>query len=141
MPNERDRQASPRRKFLVATVLTVLIGLISRHVTWVPAWIGDLLWATTVYFVISLLLPRTASWRRAAAALTFSFLIEVSQLCHRPWLDHIRDSTLGHLLLGSTFVWTDLIAYTAGVALGIAITTSWCANAVRPTPAAGNGSR
>jgi len=121
-PGAQRGSARSRWKFIVAAFSTVLIGLASRQLPWVPAWVGDVLWATTVYYLISALVPRATRWRRGAAALIFSYLIEFSQLYHRPWLDHIRDNTAGHLVLGSTFTWTDLAAYTAGVALGIATT-------------------
>jgi hypothetical protein len=121
-PGEQGGSARSRWKFIAAAVATVLIGLTSRQLPWVPAWVGDMLWATTMYFLFSALTPRAARSRRGAAALTFSYLIELSQLYHRPWLDRIRDNAAGHLVLGSTFTWTDIAAYTAGVALGIAIT-------------------
>jgi hypothetical protein len=57
-----------------------------------------------------------------AVALAFSYAIEISQLYHQPWIDHIRQTTLGHLTLGTTFIWTDLVAYTVGVAVGIIAT-------------------
>lgn len=122
--------------FIAAAVVTILIGLASRRFTWVPTWVGDLLWATTVYFLISVLMPHAARWRRGLTAVIFSYLVEFSQLYHRPWLDYIRDSTLGHLALGSTFVWTDLVAYAAGVALGMAITAAWCSNTESTTATA-----
>ncbi len=126
---------------VIAAVLTVLIGLTSSQLQWVPAWVGDLLWATTVYFLISALMPHVARRRRGAAALTFSYLIELSQLYHHPWRDRIRGSTAGHLVLGSTFTWTDLAAYTAGVALGMAITTPWRPNPISLTDTRNNRSR
>jgi sterol desaturase/sphingolipid hydroxylase (fatty acid hydroxylase superfamily) len=39
------------------------------------------------------------------------------QLIQAPWLVALRAHPLGHLVLGSTFGWGDLIAYTAGVAI------------------------
>ena len=116
----RGPGGSVRWTFIAAAAATVVIGATSRQISWVPAWVGDLLWATTVYYLISALAPHAARWKRGAAALTFSYLIELSQLYHSPWLDRVRDHTAGHLVLGSTFSWTDLLAYAAGVALGIA---------------------
>lgn len=124
MLNGLRRAGRSRWAFVAATMVTILIGLASRRLAWVPAWVGDLLWATTVYFLISVVAPHAARWQRGLAALAFSFAIEFSQLYHRPWLDDVRGSTLGHLVLGSTFVWTDLVAYAAGVALGIVISGS-----------------
>ena len=51
----------------------------------------------------------------AILSLSFCFLIECSQLYHAPWIDAIRSSTLGGLILGWQFVWSDIFAYTLGV--------------------------
>jgi hypothetical protein len=45
----------------------------------------------------------------------------LTQLYQAPWLNAIRGTTLGHLVLGSTFSWTDMLAYTVGVATGATI--------------------
>lgn len=108
--------------FVMAIVVTVALGLASRQIGWVPTGIGDALWATTAYFIISAIAPQARWWRRAGVALAFSYAIEISQLYHQPWIDHIRATTLGHLALGTTFTWTDLVAYAAGVVLAIGTT-------------------
>lgn len=117
----RRKPRTRRWVFVTAVAVTIVVGLASRQIEWVPAWIGDALWATTAYFIVSAIAPRARWWRRGAAALAFSYAIEFSQLYHQPWIDNIRATTLGHLALGSTFVWADLVAYTAGVAFGIAV--------------------
>ncbi|MCA9011825.1 MAG: DUF2809 domain-containing protein [Planctomycetaceae bacterium] len=38
-----------------------------------------------------------------------------------PWLDSLRQTILGRLILGFGFLWSDLLCYTAGVAIGIGI--------------------
>ena len=45
-------------------------------------------------------------------------MIEFLQLYQAPWIHSIRAMRLGHLILGSTFNWPDLLAYLAGIALG-----------------------
>ena len=40
---------------------------------------------------------------------------------HAPWIDSIRRTTLGGLVLGFGFVWSDLACYAVGVGLGILI--------------------
>ncbi|MDJ1631891.1 DUF2809 domain-containing protein [Bacillus velezensis] len=37
------------------------------------------------------------------------------QLYHAPWIDAIRSDTLGGLILGWQFVWSDIFAYTLRV--------------------------
>ena len=38
-----------------------------------------------------------------------------------PWIDSIRHTTLGGLVLGFGFLWSDLACYAAGVGLGVTI--------------------
>ena len=54
-------------------------------------------------------------------ALVFSYLIEISQLYHALWIDAIRATTLGGLVLGFVFLWSDILCYTVGVLLGIIV--------------------
>ncbi len=42
----------------------------------------------------------------------------MSQLYHAEWIDSIRATTLGGLVLGYGFLWSDLVAYTIGVGIG-----------------------
>ncbi|WP_210116353.1 ribosomal maturation YjgA family protein [Hymenobacter fodinae] len=78
----------------------MLLGLSSRlYGAWLPSWVaayaGDTLWALLVYWLLGFGWPsRTAQWR-AIVALSFSFLIELSQLYHPTWLDAVRRTTLG----------------------------------------------
>ena len=41
-------------------------------------------------------------------------MIEFSQLYQENWIIEIRNTTLGHLVLGQGFLWSDLLAYTFG---------------------------
>ena len=77
--------------------------------------LGDALWAAMIVWWIGALAPPVTVWRRAALALAFSAVVEISQLYHAPWLDAIRRTTAGHLGLGSGFDPRDFLAYTAGV--------------------------
>ena len=88
----------------------------------VPAFLaeygGDTLWAWMVFMVIRLIAPRLPIWKSAALALTIAYLGEISQLYHAPWIDAIRSYRLGAILLGDTFLWSDLVCYTVGILAG-----------------------
>ncbi|MEJ8800487.1 ribosomal maturation YjgA family protein [Pontibacter sp. H249] len=78
---------------------------------------GDILWAGMLYFVFrGLFISRTLGWA-LVASLVFSFLIEFSQLYQADWLNSIRSTTLGALVLGKGFLAVDLLRYSFGVAL------------------------
>ena len=102
------------------------LGLGSRrHAASLPgvvaAYAGDILWATVAFLGLGLLLPRASTWRVALLAMSLSVLVEAGQLYHAPWIDSIRRTIVGGLILGFGFLWSDLACYAAGVALGILI--------------------
>jgi len=79
---------------------------------------GDALWALMVFLGIGFLLPRASTGTAVLLALTFSWGVEFSQLYHAPWIDAIRATPPGRLVLGSTFNWPDLPAYVLGIGIG-----------------------
>lgn len=90
-----------------------------------PAFIvkygGSLLWATMVYALLAALLPRL-SWRQLGLlALAVAVIVEASRLIHTPWLDGFRLTLTGALLLGRIFSLWNIVAYAAGILLGIGI--------------------
>ncbi|MDX8376640.1 MAG: DUF2809 domain-containing protein [Mariprofundales bacterium] len=57
----------------------------------------------------------------AITAIVFAFTIEFSQLYHAPWIDQIRSTMIGGLILGFGFKISDLVCYTIGITLGVNI--------------------
>lgn len=110
--------------YLTLWILIIVLGLGSRTYgdylpSFVATYAGDTLWAAMVYFGISFLFPFTRLLRRAIAALLFSYCIEVSQLYQSDWINAIRGTTLGALVLGHGFLWSDMVCYTVGIALAV----------------------
>lgn len=117
-----------RRNRIVYGLLTssvLLLGLVSRwffgEIPFVRAYVGDVLWALMVFFGIAFLANQWPTKRVALAALLFSFSIEFSQFYHAPWIDGLRATRLGGLVLGFGFLWSDLICYSVGVAVGVVV--------------------
>jgi len=115
----------PRSRPLYAALVLAVIasGLASRRFPFLlPATLGkypgDALWALMVMLLIGFARPRWPVAKAAAAALAISFAVEFSQLYQADWINAIRRTTLGHLVLGSGFHALDLLAYTLGVAVG-----------------------
>jgi hypothetical protein len=101
----------------------MLAGLASRKYReqlpqFLADYAGDTLWALMLFLVVSTLLAGRPILTRAAISLALAFLVEISQLYHAPWIDSIRQTTLGGLVLGFGFLWTDLVCYTVGIATG-----------------------
>jgi hypothetical protein len=102
------------------------MGIGSRRYThflpeFIAAYAGDTLWASAAFFGFGLILRRVSTQTIAALTITFSILIEVSQLYHAAWIDSIRQTTLGGLILGFGFLWSDLACYALGVGIGVAV--------------------
>ena len=74
-----------------------------------------------IFWLVSLIAPNSRVLTRAAVALVICFAVELGQLIEHPALQTIRDSSLGHLVLGNDFDVRDLGAYAAGVAAAILI--------------------
>ena len=123
---ERRAAGRGRRGYAALALLTIAVGLASRAVRpWLPAAagdvLGDALWAAMMFWWVGVGRPRASTRARAAAALATAALVEAAQLYRVPWLDAVRRTTLGHLVLGSAFDWRDLGAYALGVAAAAAL--------------------
>lgn len=118
-------RARSRGGLLLALLSVIVLGLASRKLPVFSALFGnspgDALWAVMVFVGLALVFPRTRTVPLAIAALSIAFAVEFLQLYQAPWIQQIRATTLGHLALGSTFYWPDLLAYTVGVGIVAAI--------------------
>jgi len=118
-----------KRAFSIALVtLAAIVGLGSRRFAaylpeFVAAYTGDAAWACAVFQGLGAIFPGLSTWRAALLALFVSTAVELGQLYHAPWIDTIRDTTIGHLALGSGFDPRDLACYTVGVGIGVLIET------------------
>jgi len=111
---------------MVASVTVIALGLASRgYPALFPAALGkypgDALWALMVFFGWGFVRPAASTRILAMLAFATAGLVEFSQLWQVPWLNAIRATTAGHLVLGSRFAWFDLAAYGVGVAVGVAV--------------------
>lgn len=111
------RSTAIRAAYAAAAVLLIAAGLLSRRIGAIPGCFGDALWAMVVYCCWRIATPRRGRLFAAVCALVTSFAVEFSQLLSPEWLVRIRSSFIGHMLLGQGFMWSDLIAYTVGIAL------------------------
>jgi hypothetical protein len=113
-----------RKKYFILFLLTIFLGLSSRKFSIIlpeviNLYLGDALWALMVYWLIRLIKPSFKILITTFLALQFSFTIEISQLYHADWIDSIRKTFLGGLILGFGFLWSDILAYTIGILVGV----------------------
>jgi hypothetical protein len=117
--------ARPRLLYAGLLALTIAAGLASRRFPeWQPAFVarfaGDALWAAMVFWILGLVAPKRSTRVLAAWAVGIAYAVETSQLYRAPWIDAVRNSAVGALVLGQGFLWSDLACYAVGV--GIAAT-------------------
>lgn len=115
-----------RAVYLLLAAATLVLGLTTRWFRGVlPAAIGsyagDVLWASMVYLLIAAVWTRMPVPRVAAGGAIFAAAVELSQLYHAPWIDAVRQTRIGGLVLGFGFLWSDLACYAAGIALAAAL--------------------
>ena len=109
--------------YALAVTLVIGMGLLWRSgILGLPNFIakygGDSLWALVVFLCFGFVSPRSSTVRISFIALCVAWSVEFLQLYHAPWIDGIRSSRLGGLVLGNTFNSPDLMAYVMGIALG-----------------------
>lgn len=110
--------------YALFTIVIIILGLSSRKFAFalphlLNDYLGDALWALMIFTGFGFLFPKTETKKLAFTSLMFCYGIEVSQLYHAEWIDSIRATTLGGLVLGYGFLWSDVVAYTIGVGVGI----------------------
>jgi len=88
---------------------------------WINLYLGDILWALMIFFLFGLLFRNTETRWVTESAILFSFSIEISQLYHSQWIDSLRKTRIGGLVLGYGFLWSDLVSYTVGIGIGVLI--------------------
>ncbi len=123
---EVDKQIAPRHRihYLGLIFFTIIVGLFSRT-KYLPypdfMWVGDLCYGLLIFFIIGFLYPDRSKLGVGMVAFFLCCLIEFSQLYQAEWIILVRETTMGSLILGHGFLWSDLLAYGVGVVLGIAI--------------------
>ena len=120
---------APLRTSLIRAALALAVIACGLSLRWygfrlgLPAFIvkygGSLLWATMVFLLGGVVLPRLTRSQLAAIAIVIAAVVEFSRLVHTPWLDAFRLTTAGALLLGRIFSLWNLLAYAVGIAFGM----------------------
>jgi len=105
---------SNRLNYFITILLVLILGILSRKITGIPLFIGDVLYAVLIYFGFRFLIMDSKKSTSLLLSLLFCFGIEILQLVQIDWLIAIRKTTLGHYVLGEGFLWLDLLCYVIG---------------------------
>lgn len=116
----RNKELKHRLMYLLIIVVVMLLGLGSRvYAEHLPPFVvshfGDALWAAMIYYGVRFINPRGGQLIAVALSLLFCFAIEFSQLYQADWINGIRATFLGGLILGQGFLAIDLVRYTVGI--------------------------
>lgn len=121
MLKERDRLI-----YFFMIIVVMLMGLSTRYFSknlprWIILYAGDTLWALMIFLIIGFLFKKFSSIKVALFAAIFSVSIEMSQLYSAPWIDGLRKTKIGGLILGYGFLWSDILCYILGIAIGVCL--------------------
>lgn len=108
------------RYLVIAIFLFVTEILIALYVhdTIVRPYIGDLLVVILIYCFIKSFFA-VPVFKTAAGVLIFSFLIEILQYFKIVEMLGLQHSKFARTVIGTSFQWIDLVAYTAGIIIVI----------------------
>ncbi len=122
--NERSRGL-----LLLLLLGTIALGVGSREFAeelprFVATYAGDSLWAVALFWLLALLVKQSTAVI-AVSALVTSFAVEFGQLYQAPWINSLRSSQIGGLILGHGFLLSDLYCYTVGIAFAATVDAFW----------------
>jgi hypothetical protein len=122
----KNKNAKRVFDYILLILVATAAGILSRDYKEilpdvVARYAGDVMWAFALYFLVSIFLVKKSFGIRFSITCLLALLDEVSQIYHAPWIDKIRETTLGGFALGFTFVWTDLLCYLGGALLALLI--------------------
>ncbi|MEP6748818.1 MAG: DUF2809 domain-containing protein [Bacteroidota bacterium] len=112
--------------YFILFLLVIPLGLSTRkepqwYFSFMADYGGDILWSTMFFLLFRCFWPQEPLWKIALYTYSFSVAIEISQLYQAPWINSIRHTFLGSMLLGFSFSWSDILCYLVGTVAGLLI--------------------
>lgn len=110
-------------KYFILTIILFLIEVLIAvfvHDRFIRPFVGDVLVVILIYCFIKSFFNSPVIIT-AIAVLLFSYIIEVLQYFNIVNILGLQNSTVARIVIGTSFEWTDLLAYTLGIALVILI--------------------
>lgn len=108
---------------LISLILLIPIGYVARfHLSsdqeWLQNLLGNIAYESFWIFLVLFLFPAIVPAKAAIGVCLTSIAIELLQLWHPTWLQLLRATLPGRLVLGNSFDWLDLPQYAIGSFLG-----------------------
>ncbi|NJN21099.1 MAG: DUF2809 domain-containing protein [Leptolyngbya sp. RL_3_1] len=112
-----------RSTLLISLGIIVPFGLVTkfyggRGAEWLNDTFGGIPYEIFWILLVAWFWPRGKAFTIALSVFVATCLLEVLQLWQPPWLQAIRATLPGRLVLGNTFTWSDFPYYAIGCGLG-----------------------
>lgn len=98
---------------LALFIVEVLIALFVRD-AFIRPYVGDYLVVIFIYCVVRSCYQAPVI-RVAAGVLIFSYLVEIGQYFHLVTLLGLQHNRAARIIIGTSFAWSDMLAYTLGI--------------------------
>ena len=119
---QRHRVLQYRLALLISILIIVPLGYVVRFYGAAPEWFNDLFGsiAYEIFWIllVALIFPKAAPIWTAVGVCLATCVLEFLQLWHPPFLQAMRATLPGRLVLGNVFNWSDFLAYFLGSFLG-----------------------
>ncbi len=121
----------------ISFLVMIVVGLPTRLVpellpSFMVSHVGDALWAMAIFFGLGWRKQAAPTRRLILVALVITWGIEFSQFIQTDWLNQLRHVKLFALILGFTFLPSDLLMYTLGILVAALIERTLLLQAYRP---------
>ena len=123
-------EAAARRRYVTAFLVVFGLGVVtmffrsSTGLGWIGNNLGGTFYVLAGIFLVLSLRPAASPVIVSVAVFIATCGIEFLQLWHPPWLEAIRATTPGRLILGTTYNTPDFAYYTLGLVAGILVARS-----------------
>lgn len=113
--------------YLLLFLFCTWLAIATRtHSHWFPPLMaeygGDIIWAGMFLFFMRIFFGSMNLQKLALICFGLGLADELLQLYHAPWIELIRQTRIGGLMLGFGFLWSDIVCYAVGIAIAYLIT-------------------
>jgi hypothetical protein len=124
-----------KRYFILAFLLFITEVLIAVfvHDQFVRPYVGDYLVVILIYCFLRGFL-KASIWQISIFTLLFSYAIETLQYFNLVGMLGLQHSRIANIIIGNSFAWADIIAYTLGIATVMGVEKIIANNNYNKTP-------
>jgi hypothetical protein len=120
--NTRQKLTRYRLSLLLSALAAIVFGYLVRFHGPGPEWLNDGLGSVAyeIFWIVLILFcfPKASPLRVSISVFAITCGLEVLQLWKPPFLEALRATLPGRLVLGNTFSWADFPAYGIGSGFG-----------------------